>query len=289
MAFMSLIIVFLLMAMVGFIAFIALILLIVGIVKYRKHKKIAQQQEQCETMGGHEKYKMPIYPKVLIGIGLVVIIPFVLVCGKVIWDVKLEEIRNRDNLFLDVADGNLEEAQKIIDTGASPDRISDANVYSNEAAADGEETLLMHFCGMQGSDEDTGLKEVKFLLENGADVNRREWQHEKEDPEHQKNYGYEFSLGDGCGKTPLMVAIDAGNVKTVEILIENGANVNDADYCGKTPLMYAASSFKGERSIEMLQILLEAGADKEAVDNYGQNVTDYLAHYGMMGVEESVK
>jgi ankyrin repeat protein len=81
---------------------------------------------------------------------------------------------------------------------------------------------------------------LKFLIENGADVN----------------------LKSGEGKTPLMYS---SNTESLKILVENGADVNVKDRKGKTPLMYS-------HNIDSLKILIENGADVNARQNDGTTV-----------------
>jgi len=76
---------------------------------------------------------------------------------------------------------------------------------------------------------------VKFLVQNGADVNKA---HEN-------------------GTTSLLLSSTGGHVSIVEILLENGADVNQARENGTTSLLL--SSIRGHVSI--VKILLENGAD----------------------------
>ena len=83
-------------------------------------------------------------------------------------------------------------------------------------------------------------KEVKRLLENGANVNA---------VEHGK---FKATL------TPLHIAVDTNNLECLRILIEHGANVNAKNriITGSYPLGTAVY-----RSIEMMRLLLDNGAD----------------------------
>ncbi|WP_338959791.1 ankyrin repeat domain-containing protein [Spiroplasma endosymbiont of Tiphia femorata] len=71
---------------------------------------------------------------------------------------------------------------------------------------------------------------VKILLENGADVNYKDWD----------------------GNTSLMLTVQYGHLDIVKILLENGADVNYKDWDGNTSLILAAENGR----IEIFNILL---------------------------------
>ena len=65
--------------------------------------------------------------------------------------------------------------------------------------------------------------------------------------------GYEFD-----SRPLICIATMFNQLRTVKLLLKHGANVNDLDGSGVTPLMFAAR----EGNVEMLQFLIEKGADK---------------------------
>ena len=62
------------------------------------------------------------------------------------------------------------------------------------------------------------------------------------------------------GFTPLLLAIESRNVRLVALLIDRGADVNQADRLGRTPLVMAANLAQAEA----VQVLIAHGADVNA-------------------------
>jgi ankyrin repeat protein len=59
---------------------------------------------------------------------------------------------------------------------------------------------------------------------------------------------------DDRGRTPLMLAASIGSVDAMKVLMEAGADVNAADNFGATPLMF------GIRDMAKVRVLVDAGA-----------------------------
>lgn len=73
---------------------------------------------------------------------------------------------------------------------------------------------------------------------------------------------------------PLDSSVRKGNVKFAAALIAAGANVNRKGPKGNTPLHHAQRCFKADRLLEMVQLLLDKGADVNAVNNAGKTPLD---------------
>jgi ankyrin repeat protein len=83
---------------------------------------------------------------------------------------------------------------------------------------------------------------------------------------------------DDSGVTPLHCALQSDRsdlVLVVEFLIAHGTPVNQVKTHGTTALHQAA-----ERPAEVVRMLLEAGADPHAVDDYGWSALHHAARYG---------
>jgi hypothetical protein len=116
---------------------------------------------------------------------------------------------------------------------------------------------------------------VRFLLEHGAEVD----------------------YANGFGKTPLFYAVELGDRRLVELLLDHGADVNhpyksaaelgpavnslglqcrEQSYISnskRTPLMHAAQ----HGDVKMLALLLQRGARLEDVDQRGASALDYAS------------
>ncbi|XP_034949784.1 ankyrin-1-like [Chelonus insularis] len=68
---------------------------------------------------------------------------------------------------------------------------------------------------------------------------------------------------------PLFKSCKSGDVAAVKFLLENGANPDATKPHGQTALHFV-SSYKSEKNLQILQLLIEHNADIEAVDKRGQ-------------------
>lgn len=90
---------------------------------------------------------------------------------------------------------------------------------------------------------------VKFLLARGADPN----------------------LADSKGVTPLLLAVRIGFMPGVEALVAAHARVDEENQAGETPLISAVHS----RNLDLVRVLLKAGADPAHADSSGRTARDY--------------
>jgi ankyrin repeat protein len=100
---------------------------------------------------------------------------------------------------------------------------------------------------------------VEFLLAAGADPN-----------EHTRNETL---------ATPLHSAVARGDMKSVQLLLEHGADVNATQQNGFTPLHSAA--LNGDR--EIINLLLARGADQSAKSEDGKAAKDMAKDPSILG------
>jgi ankyrin repeat protein len=74
-----------------------------------------------------------------------------------------------------------------------------------------------------------------------------------------------------CRTLPLARAAWRGDKKTINILLDHKANINQVSETGETALMLAAK----RNRLEILKILVEAGADVNPVSDLGLKAIDY--------------
>ena len=83
-----------------------------------------------------------------------------------------------------------------------------------------------------------------------------------------------------AGTRPIHLAVANGHIEVVRALVKAGAEVNNPDVgtAGATALMYAAASVSNgatsegrlERQMEMMSVLVEAGASLDDISNEGR-------------------
>ena len=94
------------------------------------------------------------------------------------------------------------------------------------------------------------------------------------------------AVGPG-GTTALMLAAGLGQPAVVAALLAAGAHVNVADERGYTPLFHACYHADEDRGHpQVVEMLIDAGADKEAKIGFGVRPLMYAAGNGEAGVVE---
>jgi ankyrin repeat protein len=73
------------------------------------------------------------------------------------------------------------------------------------------------------------------------------------------------------GDQPLHIAAINGDLRAIELLLDEGVNLNARGEGGMTPLLYAV----GHARFEAVKLLLERGADRTPLDDSGNSVRDW--------------
>ena len=182
-------------------------------------------------------------------------------------------------LWLAAENGSARMAELLLDAGADPNRtlamgetplmiaarsgaaetvarLLDAGANPNAAERERDQTALM-WAGAQGHAD-----VAQLLIDAGADLHARSrvWE-QLENTAGNTNTSGNFRMAHG-GSTPVLFAARAGDVETARVLIDAGADPNDAAAAGTSALVIAAHSGHGRLGI----YLLEQGADPNAAE-----------------------
>ena len=105
------------------------------------------------------------------------------------------------------------------------------------------------------------------------------------------NSGVNLDQADKMGFTYLHFAAQFEEPVIVKALLENGADANAETLMGASALQFAVVRCKNydlERSIEVIKLLLEAGADPDKKSNDGFTVKDLALNLNVPEIEELV-
>ena len=127
---------------------------------------------------------------------------------------------------------------------------------------------------------------IKLLLDYGADPNARTERYPS-----GGRYG-----GGASGATPFQIAAQVGDLDTMRLLLEAGADSLVADAVGKTPMIAAAGPLRAGYSpvpervaLEAVMLTLELGNDVNAADLDGETALHAAAYRGLSGSESIVR
>lgn len=176
-------------------------------------------------IGKREKKQLKM---VLISAGMMT--PIVLI-GLTVGCSKLStRLHNYNSIHYQMNSGTLEGMERLLKSGADPN-----SSWSDVRANTGEYTLLANLAFYNTHHDDT-YERMKLLIEYGADV---DWE-SCVNCRSYSNGAFHYDHGSTfCKYTPLMfVCLYTGDQgpEIVELLLENGANVNAKGYDGKNAL-----------------------------------------------------
>lgn len=295
MAFMGMFLAFMAVVLVilGTSAFIAFICFLVsGLIMLSKRKK--------NKDGG--RIKQPWYVIVLRVVGILASLPIILAVCLVIYALIANAVDKRTNLARAVMSYDYVQAERILENGADPDIRDKYGRTLLMCMVDHDdfisvETDERYECQAdQFWNDDDDIRMMELLLDYGADVDAA-----VTDCGVAANHQYEeggwtdiYANSDHpCGNTALIYAVRYRSAEVVEFLIDNGADVNEANACGFTPLLMCADTRSDDNDgLEIAELLLNEGADPNAVTNFHQDIVWLLMRqntYGNSGIAALVE
>lgn len=252
--------------------------LVFGLVYRSKAKK------QKQGAGDKVRTVWKVMPWVFLAAGLLSVYPAAWVAHAVFDPVS--------NLSDAVLYDDYDKAAALLESGVDPD---------GRAGSSTEYTLLCTIAdnGLMQVRSDSGhsvwtrkggapekeLAYERLLLEHGADVNHRvkvrkrsnELPHssaEAKDPSWITGAKHE------CGKTPLLLAAKNGDLASMKLFVEYGADINVVDDCGYNAILIASQMLDDSQGgTDVLQYLLDNGCDPAAETHFGQNAIDLIDQY----------
>ena len=275
MAFMGMFLAFMAVVLVilGTSAFIAFTCFLVsGLIMLSKRKK--------NKDGG--RIKQPWYVIVLRVVGILASLPIILAVCLVIYALIANAVDKRTNLARAVMSYDYVQAERILENGADPDIRDKYGRTLLMCMVDHDdfisvETDERYECQAdQFWNDDDDIRMMELLLDYGADVDAA-----VTDCGVAANHQYEeggwtdiYANSDHpCGNTALIYAVRYRSAEVVEFLIDNGADVNEANACGFTPLLMCADTRSDDNDgLEIAELLLNEGADPNAVTNFHQDI-----------------
>jgi ankyrin repeat protein len=175
-------------------------------------------------------------------------------------DVNVKEASGSTALMVAAFKGNLEIVKVLMDKGADVNLKDKAGGTALSRAISFNHMDIAQFLLEKGAKDDNSLflaitfnytSIMRGILKNGINVNNS----------NNRN-----------GQMPLMFATSIGRADMVEILINNGAEVNITDNEGMTALMYAVKN----GHLAIAKSLLDQGANVNIKNNNGQTALDLV-------------
>jgi ankyrin repeat protein len=179
--------------------------------------------------------------------------------------------------------GNDNLAKKLLQKDINP-TIPDKNgisfiTHTALRGKDGEEVLDValsrgHNLNTKLSDENSVLLEVLYAFTRVSDGEIQRRSELKDVAKKLLNYGSDINDINAKGETVLFETIRTGDVEGCAFLIENGLDVNIKNKNKETPLM--VSALKGAEFLDIIILLLQAGANPTIKNKHGQTLPELL-------------
>jgi hypothetical protein len=133
------------------------------------------------------------------------------------------------------------------------------------------------------------LEKIKTLIESGVEINSCEYGFYGHSPlsyaaerKHTEVVKYLLDVGaDPNFNYPLMAALGSGASQIAHLLLKAGVDINQReDRDGETVLMFATSCYIDYLDLALIQLIIESGADVNALDYNGLSVVDHVRRAG---------
>ena len=190
-------------------------------------------------------------------------------------------IKGTSPLLLAVQNGHFELAIALVDAGADPnDQRTGFTPLHTLTWVRKPDSSDVSEPPPGGSGRITSLQFVREIVKRGADVNRRLDKGAPKVPNTSSRIGSE-------GATPFLFAADRSDVPLMRLLVELGADPLLPNFNNTTPLMAAAGLGTTEpleeageepEAVEAVKMLIDLGADVNAVDNNGDTAMHGAAY-----------
>lgn len=185
-------------------------------------------------------------------------------------------------LLLAVQNGHFDLAIALVDAGADPNdvRTGFAPLHPIAWVRRPDNSDVSDPAPPAGSGRLSSLQFVREIVKRGANVNLRLPKGAPKQPNTSSKVETE-------GATPFLFAADRADIPLMRLLLELGADPLVPNFNNTTPLLAAAGVGTGEpaeeageesEALEAVKMLLDLGADINAVDDDGETVMHGAAH-----------